>query len=118
MASFEMHCRDCERLLGSRCEDVNQWIAEGFKQFGANHRFWRHHWRGVVEAESLFGALGRKAAMVHILRDCGRIPKARDWDKLGDKSQLIISPSEGMMANWKSQEEFDTAARELLNGEG
>ena len=104
MASFDEHCRDCERLLGDRCEEVNHWLDAGFKRFGPLHRFWRHHWRGVDEVEKLFGALlGRKAAIVHILKDCGHVPSARDWeeqkvDSLGidlktSKGELLITSS-------------------------
>lgn len=116
LASFEEHCNDCERLLGDRCAAVNGWMDEGFKIFGSQHRFWRHHWNGVKQAEALFGALGRKAAMVRILKDCGRVPKARDWERKPSTQPIIIPPSEGMMANWKSQEEFDRAAKGLLDG--
>jgi hypothetical protein len=90
MASFEEHCRDCERLIGNRCEPVHHWLDEKYKQFGPMHRFARHHWRGVDEAGRLYGDLGRKAAIIHILKDCGHIPTDRDWkeqkvDSLGFK---------------------------------
>jgi hypothetical protein len=113
MAAFEEHCRDCERVLGSRCEDVNRWIDAEFKKYGANHRFARHHWRGVDEAEKLYGALGRKAAMVHILKDCGRVPQAREWNE--KVSTLIVTPAEGLMGYWPDANEFDRKARELLS---
>lgn len=43
---------------------------------------------GIKEAEKLFGLRGRRAATVHILRDCRNIPRERDYedgtvDKLG-----------------------------------
>jgi len=90
MAHFEQHCRDCERLLGERFENVNHWIDELFRQYGANHRRHRHHWGGVREAHRLFGEAGAKAAIVHIVRDCGDVPRERDYDKtnLG----IIIAP--------------------------
>lgn len=81
MAKIEEHCRDCEILLGDKCEEVNRWIDEEFRRFGPFHRFRRHHTRGVMEAEKLFGELGRKAATIHILKDCGHIPTARDWEE-------------------------------------
>jgi hypothetical protein len=81
MAHFEQHCRDCELILGDRHEDVNRWIDELFRQFGADHRGYRHHWRGVQEAKRLFGEGGAKAAIVHIVRDCGDVPTARSYEK-------------------------------------
>jgi hypothetical protein len=126
MASFEEHCRDCERLLGNRCEPVNRWLDEKFRQFGPLHRFARHHWRGVDEAGKLFGDIGRKAAIVHILKDCGHIPTDRDWkeekvDSLGFKVSRpygegptveLVSVFNGY---WDAKE-FTAAATELLKG--
>ena len=91
MAHFEQHCRDCEAVLGQRYEAVNRWMDELFCKFGADHRSRRHHWRGVQEAKDLFGEEGAKAAVVHIVRDCGDVPKARDYEKtnLG----IIIAPA-------------------------
>ena len=90
MAKFEEHCRDCERLLGDRHENVNRWIDELAKQYGANHRRHRHCWRGVREAKQLFGELGAKAAVVHIVRDCGAVPRERDYDK--QNLGIVIAP--------------------------
>ena len=108
MASFDEHCRDCERLLGDRCEEVNHWLDAGFKRFGPLHRFWRHHWRGVDEAEKLFGALGRKAAIVHILKDCGQVPKARQWAEQ-EVDSLGMKPGGKFNGYWEP-EQFDRAA--------
>jgi hypothetical protein len=123
MAAFEEHCQDCARLLSDRCEEVNRWLDAGFKRFGPLHRFWRHHSRGIDEAEKLFGTIGRKAAMIHILKDCGHIPSARDWeeqmvDSLGislktSKGELLITSS-GSFAGFWNVEQFDIAARNLL----
>ena len=79
MAAFEDHCRDCQRFLGDRCEQVQAWIDELFRHVGPVHRAWRHHRRGVDDAERKFGPVGRQAALIHILRDCGHIPKPRDY---------------------------------------
>lgn len=91
MAHFEQHCRDCMAILGNRHEDVNRWIDELFRKFGADHRAYRHHWRGVQAAKDLWGEEGAKAAVVHIVRDCGSVPKARDYEKtnLG----IVIAPA-------------------------
>jgi len=83
MPSFEKHCEDCERELGDRCEEVNRWMDELFASMGPKHRIVRHHEGGVKEAEKLFGAIGKKAAEIHIKADCsGRIPtelEAKMW---------------------------------------
>ncbi len=130
MAAFEEHCRDCERLLGNPCEDVHHWLDELYRQFAALHRFARHHWRGVDEAGKLFGELGRKAAIVHIL-DCGWIPTARDWeekkvDALGFKinkpygtdptAELVSALGfSGEFNGFWDPKEFVVKAQELLN---
>jgi hypothetical protein len=91
LAHFERHCKDCEAILGDRHEGVNKWMDELFSKFGPNHREWRHHWRGVWEAKKVFGPEGAKAAIVHIVRDCGAVPKARDYGKtnLG----IVVAPA-------------------------
>lgn len=80
--------QDCHRLVGDPSEDVNRWIDAFFGEFGPYHRFKRHHREGVQEAEAMFGERGRRAAIVHILRDCRNIPRRKDYedgtvDKLG-----------------------------------
>ena len=80
LATFNAHCLDCERLLGSRHENVNYWMDELYKQHKANHRRFRHCWAGVREAKRLFGEAGALAAIVHIVRDCGAVPRQRDYD--------------------------------------
>ena len=112
MAAFEEHCNDCERLLGNRCEDVNHWIDAMFKRFGPLHRFMRHHTRGVKEAEKLFGEIGRKAAIVHILKDCGRIPTARDWaEQKVDSLGILV---DGKFNGYWDARDFNEAAQRLL----
>jgi hypothetical protein len=128
MASFEEHCRDCERILGNRCEPVNRWLDEKFRQFGPLHRFSRHHWRGVDEAGKLWGEIGRKAAIIHILKDCGWVPTARDWeeqrvDSLGFKidkrygteptAELIC----GSFNGYWDPKEFVAKAKELIDAD-
>jgi len=81
MAHFDEHCRDCERLLGDRHEKVNRWIDELFAKHGPEHRRYRHHGGGVREAQKKFGGDAAKAAIVHIVRDCGRVPLAMEYDK-------------------------------------
>jgi len=90
MAKFEEHCADCERLLGNKHEEVNRWMDELFREYGADHRRHRHCWSGVRQAKHLYGEDGAKAAIVHIVRDCGGVPHERDYDKtnLG----IILAP--------------------------
>jgi len=114
MASFYEHCRDCERIIGDRCENVNRWMDACFKDFGPLHRFARHHWRGVDEAGKLFGDLGRKAAIVHILKDCGQVPKAREWADGQSVDSLGMKPGGKFNGHW-DVEEFDRVARGHLN---
>lgn len=113
MPSFEEHCRDCERLLGDRCEAVNRWMDAMFRRFGQDHRFVRHHWRGVDQATSLFGPLGRKAAIVHILKDCGFVPKDRDW-KEGKVDRYGMDRTRVFNGYWDPAM-FVRAARQLLD---
>ena len=91
MAAFEEHCRDCERLLGQRFEEVNRWLDQLFVLKGPRHRRFRHHWRGVREVQEKFGPDAAKAAVVHIVRDCGRVPHERDYD-LASPTELALAP--------------------------
>jgi len=93
MASLEQHIRDCRQLVGEPCEDVNRWIDGYFNEFGPYHRFKRHHREGIQEAQTLFGDRGRRAAAVHVLRDCRHIPRASDYSD-GKVDRL------GLVARW------------------
>lgn len=116
-----------ERLIGDRCESVNRWLDELFRKFGPLHRFARHHWRGVDEAGKLFGPNGRKAAVVHILKDCGHVPTDREWkeqkvDSLGfrlDRPQgmgLAVEPT-GVFNGYWDPKGFNQKAQALLDAE-
>ena len=109
MAKFDDHCRDCERLLGERYEHVNHWMDELFRQYGPRHRRHRHCWAGVREALRLYGEVGAKAAIVHIVRDCGAVPAQRTYDEttLG----IVIAPEYLMYdgTNETAQEKFRKA---------
>ena len=109
MASFEKHCQDCERLLGGRFETVNRWMDEMFRTLGTKHRRIRHHRLGVWEAHRLFGNQGAKAAIVHIVRDCGAVPREHDYDQtaLG----IILAPEWLMYdgENEKAEDELKVA---------
>jgi hypothetical protein len=77
--SFDVHCRDCERILGDRHEKVNRWLDELFRMKGPAHRKLRHHAHGIQLAQQLFGIEGAKAAIVHVVRDCGHVPNDSDY---------------------------------------
>lgn len=116
MASLIQHMADCTRLVGEPCEDVNRWIDFFFAEFGPYHRFKRHHREGVQQAESLFGERGRRAAVVHILRDCRNIPRRRDYED-GTVDKL------GLIAKWPvtayirfPDDAFERLAMFSLNG--
>jgi len=112
MAHFNQHCRDCKNLLGDPCENVNRWIDELFKTKGPNHRRIRHHWNGVWEAFRLFGEIGARAAIVHIVRDCGAVPNERWFDREDANALgIIISPEFLMYAghNITAEQKFRMA---------
>lgn len=73
MATFEQHCKECETILGHRHEAVNRWLDGLFWKLGPGHRRMRHRSSGVRMASELFGIDGAKAAVVHIVRDCGKV---------------------------------------------
>lgn len=116
MAPLIQHMRDCRHLIGDECEDVNRWIDEFFKELGPLHRFKRHHREGIQEAEALFGERGRRAAIIHILRDCRNIPSEKDYvDGAVDKL--------GLIAKWPvtayiryTDDEFERLVMYSLNG--
>lgn len=89
MAHFEQHCLDCERILGKRHENVNHWMDELFRKKGFNHRRFRHQKHGVMEARELFGIEGAKAAIVHIVRDMGHVPRERDYDIVPEGIEVV-----------------------------
>ena len=60
MATFEEHCRDCERLLGTPCKLVHHWLDQFAFKLGALHRFKRHHDLGVAEASRRMETLAAK----------------------------------------------------------
>ena len=85
MASFEEHCQECLEKLGDRCEEVNQRIDQFAHypdmEFLVRHRRFLHHQEGIEYFERRYGKIGGQAARLHVLRDCGHIPEAADYDK-------------------------------------
>ncbi len=92
LAHFEQHCKDCEAILGARHEDVNRWLDGLFWKLGPRHRRMRHNVGGVRRAGELFGPGGAKAAVVHIVRDVGLVPRERDYDRLLAGDPLMALP--------------------------
>lgn len=114
MAHFNEHCDDCERILGRRWEDVNNWMDAAFPRFGPRHRFDRHHWGGVAKAEEMFGPGARAAAIIHILRDCGHIPNADDYYN-GTVDQLgMAQGDEAVFNGYWDKEKFQETAKAKL----
>jgi hypothetical protein len=103
MATFDEHCQDCERLLGNRHEAVNKWLDELFRFRGPGHRRFRHHREGVLEVEQLFGTDGAKAAVVHLVRDCGRVPDKMDYIAM-DSPIIIPDPNSVIMYSVMNEE--------------
>ena len=108
MAKFNEHCMDCEKILGEKCEDVNRWMDELYAKYAANHRRHRHCWKGVREAKHLWGERGMKAAIIHIVRDCGEVPNQRDYDK--QNLGIIIAP-EYLIYDGLNEKAFDKFKR-------
>ena len=62
-----------------------------FWKKGPAHRHYRHHTNGVRKALELFGPKGAKAAVVHIVRDLGAVPRERDYDEVPEG--VLIMPT-------------------------
>ena len=73
------------------------------------HRRHRHCWKGVREAKHLFGAEGAKAAIIHIVRDCGAVPDQRMYDET--EMGIVLAPEYLTYdsANQKAWEKFQKA---------
>ena len=78
MASFEEHCADCRRELGEDFAQVHKWLDALFTVLGPKHRSARHHTDGVEQVRKRWGDRAARAAEIHIRRDCGKVPSAKD----------------------------------------
>lgn len=74
MPHYSVHCADCKRELGEEFEQVHIWLDEFAVSMGPDHRLERHHVDGVEEARKKWGDRAARAAEIHILADCGKIP--------------------------------------------
>ena len=91
MGDFEQHCRDCKRLLGDPHEAVHLWIDKAFEKHGPAHRRLLHHTNGVRKAAGMFSRDGVRAVIAHIVRDCGEVPREREYDV--PKEGIEIAPA-------------------------
>lgn len=71
MASFENHCRQCEKEIGEAFPEVHLWLDAFFGQepYGTRHRHVRHHLGGIAEVRKKWGDRAAKAAEIHIRQD-------------------------------------------------
>ena len=97
MANLEEHCRDCIKELGKDFKEVHLWLDELFKILGPKHRSSRHHKDGVEQVRKKWGDIAAKAAEIHIIKDCGKIPnvnEAQMWSLFGancdDKGSEVV----------------------------
>ena len=83
MAAFEDHCRECKQKLGDRYEEVNRRIDQFAHypdmEFLSRHRQFLHHEEGIEYFRMSLGEKAGEAAKLHVLRDCGHIPRAMDY---------------------------------------
>lgn len=69
MAHFDIHCADCEQILGQPFPQVHKWLDACFGMLGDKHRKVRHHKEGVEEIRKAWGEQAAKAAELHIMKD-------------------------------------------------
>jgi hypothetical protein len=113
MASFNEHCSDSKEILGQEYPEVHIFLDSYFSKYGPLHRFVYHHSRGIKDVKEKFGDIAEKAAIIHILKDCGRIPSARDWSEMKvDSLGILVNSS---FNGYWNQEHFLKEARKVLN---
>ena len=79
MSFIIFHNDDCQKILGESMEKVHLFLDQYAKTFdvrvfGEYHRTFLHNQYGVSIALSRWGEVGRKAALIHIVRDYLDIP--------------------------------------------
>ena len=86
MATINLHCEDCEIVLGDPCLEVHEFLDQyaayfPIRQFFEYHRSFLHNYYGLSVVESRWGELGRKAAILHLVRDYMEfpIPQNMEW---------------------------------------
>lgn len=100
MSSFEEHVQECIDKLGSgeEAEAVYREVNGRIDQFAhypdyeflKDHRKFLHHEEGIEYFKKRYGRLGGEAARLHVFRDCGGVPRMRDYadgtvDEFGEK---------------------------------
>jgi len=55
MSDLNTHNRHCLQELGEEFRHVHEWLDEGFKYLGPEHREIRHNRRGVEEVRRRWG---------------------------------------------------------------
>ena len=85
MATINLHCEDCEALLGDPCLEVHEFLDQyaaffPVQRFFEYHRTFLHNRYGLDIAGAKWGERGRKAAMIHIVRDYMEAPIPRDLE--------------------------------------
>ena len=83
MASRDEHCQECVEKLGAPFNEIHQ-LLDQFAHypdmaFLKEHRKFLHHQEGIAYFKARYGKQAGEAARLHILRDCGDIPKAVDY---------------------------------------
>ncbi len=83
MASLAEHLQECQAKLGNPFEEVNyrldqfaHWPDEASL---VAHRKFLHHQEGIDYITQRYGPVAGEAARLHVLRDCGHIPRAQDY---------------------------------------
>lgn len=86
MAHIDEHAKDCLDELGEEFREVHIWLDELFKILGPKHRDARHHRGGVEEVRKKWGDRAARAAEIHIIKDCKKVPtvqEAQMWSLFG-----------------------------------
>ena len=86
MAHVDIHCKDCLDELGDEFRYVHEWLDEFFAKLGPKHRDIRHHRGGVEAVRQKWGDQAARAAEIHIIRDCKKVPteqEAQMWNLFG-----------------------------------
>lgn len=88
MATINLHCEDCEAVLGDACLEVHKFLDQyaayfPIKRFFEYHRSFLHNKYGLILVENKWGEIGRKAAILHLVRDYMEfpIPQNMGWSE-------------------------------------
>jgi len=66
---LDRHMLRAKTLFGIDGKEVHEWLDEFALLYGANHRVYRHNWRGVQHVQKCWGDIAAKIAIQHILDD-------------------------------------------------